>query len=172
MTTTEEKDHRQFILPARVVSKADLTRLINELERVDNELTSISVHAKAGQAATENPGLSQSLLAFLTENGLQLGDTNQRARLIAEMRLLKDTVPIVHMTFASEVEYENLQKIVAWFRGSIHPQAVVSASLQPGLIAGVYLRTPNRIFDMSLRARLDSHRDELASAIGALHASR
>ena len=57
-------------------------------------------------------------------------------------------------------------------RGSVHPQAVISVGLQPALIGGVYVRTPNHVMDLSLRARLKGNRELITKELEALRGSK
>jgi hypothetical protein len=58
--------------------------------------------------------------------------------------------------------------LAQWLRTSIHPQAVIAVGLQPALVAGVYLRTPNHVKDLSLRAKLESSRGLLLKEVEKL----
>ena len=162
------KTYADFILPPSVVSKVDLSRLIREIEWVDGELTSASVRAKTGSQTPAAPVLSATLAEFLTQNDIKLDDSLERTTLIKQMRLLKDKVPVLHMTFAVSADPESLQQLSAWVRESIHPQAVISVGLQPGLVAGVYLRTPNHVHDFSVRSKLQSSRGLLVKELESL----
>jgi F0F1-type ATP synthase delta subunit len=155
------KTFADYVLPPSVVSKADLTRLVNELELVDNQLTAANVRAKAGVAAQPAPTISQQLTDFLTQNQLDVREGQKRAEVIKQMRLLKDKAPIVNMTFAVVADRESLEQLANWLRTSVHRQAVIRVGLQPALVAGVYLRTPNHVRDLSLRAALSSSHDLL-----------
>ncbi len=166
---SQTKTYTEFILPPSIVTRTDLSRLVSEFEWVDNELTSSAVRSKTGAAAAPHPAVTATLEAFMLANQLTFGTSLERTQLIQQLRLLKDKVPIMHMTFAVEADRESLENLVAWIRTSIHPQAVVSIGLQPALVAGVYLRTPNKVHDMSVRTLLKSRRSIL---IKELEASR
>lgn len=157
-----------FTLPPTVVSKVDVSRLVRELERIDNELTTITVRAKAGVQQQPQITMSDQLNAFLTQNKLSLTENNARTDLIKQIRVMKDSVPIIHMTFAVEADRESLQYLAGWLRAYIHPQAVIDVGLQPALIAGVYLRTSNQIKDLSLRGMLKGSHDLLVKDLDAL----
>ncbi len=154
-----------LILPPNVVSKADVARLVVELERVDNELTTNAVRSKVGAEPAALPPMSQQLVDFLQGNKLAITGAPERTGLLRQLHVLKDTLPVVHMTFAVEADRESLGQIALWLRESVHPQAVIEAGLQPGLVAGVYLRTTNRVFDLSLRGALKGGRDILTSEL-------
>lgn len=172
MTAVHDKASADLVLPASVVSKVDVSRLVSELEKVDNELTAAAIHKKAGVQLTDAAELPQRLSDFLHANKLTLGDSTKRSQLIKQLRRLKDNVPVIHMTFAAETDRESLEQLAHWVRSSVHPQAVIAASVQPALVAGVYVRTPNRVYDLSLREALKSNRAALAGQLGAARGKR
>lgn len=168
MTSATLASHETFILPPSVVSRIDVSKLVSEVERVDNELTAAAVRSKVAEGTQPAPVLSEQLNDFLVRNNLTLNDGHERSRIVAELRLLKDKVPVLHMTFAVTADPESLMQLAAWVRESIHPQAVISVGLQPGLVAGVYLRTPNHVHDLSLKSKLDSSHGVLVKALETL----
>lgn len=156
-------------LPPSVISRADISRMLNDLERVDNELTSDTIRSKtSGEVAKLLPTTSDQLGSFVRDNGIQLTDATVRAEVIKKLHSLKDSAPIIHMTFAVEADRESLQQLAFWLRKTIHPQAVIAVGLQPGLVAGVYLRTTNKVFDLSLKGALKGRRSILEKELGAL----
>lgn len=162
------KTYTDFILPPTVVSKLDVSRMVAEAERIDNQLTTEAVRMKVGTASQTLPAMSEVLNDFLTQNELVLTDSRVRTELIKQLRLLKDKIPTIHMTFAVTADRESLQQLVAWLRQSVHPQAVIAVGLQPALVAGVYVRTANHVHDLSLRAALEGSRGLLAKELEAL----
>ncbi len=168
MSKAEVKSYAEFVLPIAVVSKADISRLVREFEAVDNALTTASVRKKAGAQPVATPAMSPQLAAFLEENSLDLENSNARSNYVKQLRLLKEKVNVMNMTFAVVADPESLQKLTAWVRESVHPQTVIEPHLQPALVAGVYLRTPNHVFDLSVRNALKSKRGELEKELGAL----
>ena len=87
-----------------------------------------------------------------------------------QVRKLKEHAPIIHMTFAVEADPESLSQLVAWIRQEIHPQALISDGLQPSLVGGVYMRTPNHVHDFSVRRLLADKRDIIAHELEAAYA--
>ena len=69
------------------------------------------------------------------------------------------------MTFAVSADRESLSQIAHWLRESVHPQAVISVGMQPALVAGVYMRTPNKVFDLSLRGALSGQHGALVKEL-------
>lgn len=170
MSELQAPIYTKFQLPPTVVSKIDLSRLVSELERVDNDLTTMAVRTKAGAGSQTVPTMSARLAGFLRQNGIVLDNPKIRSELVKQLKLLKDNVPVIHMTFAVEADPESLQQLVSWLRSSVHPQAVIEVGLQPGLIAGVYLRTPNHVHDLSLKRALDGGHELLVKELEALRA--
>lgn len=172
MSKTELKTFNDFSLPASVVSRVDVSRLVAEAEHLDNAMTAATVRKKIGSDAATLPAMSQQLSEFLKMNDINLEESKLRSALIKQLRALKDKVPIIHMTFAVETDVESLQQLTAWLRQSIHPQAVIDVGLQPALVAGVYLRTPNHVHDLSLRGKLQGSRDILVKELEALRVGK
>lgn len=161
------KEH--LILPPSVVMKSDVTHLLSEIEGIDNELISREAKAKTGITVSEEIIYSEHLKDFLSVNGLEIdSDSVKRSQLISMLRQLKQTLPTVHLTFASSADNESLQKIAAWLRKEVHPQAVMKIGIQPSLIGGVYVRTTNHVHDFSLRAKLAAHRHLIKEELEAL----
>lgn len=168
MSDAAPKTYADFVLPPSVVSRVDVARMVREAERVDSELTAAAARTKTGAEAQPRPVLSPQLSDFLGQNGLEFGDdSHARTALIQQLRLLKDQAPVIHMTFAVTADPESLAELAAWVRLSLHPQAIIAVGLQPALIAGVYLRTPNHVHDFSLRAKLEGSQDVLLKELEA-----
>lgn len=165
---TTPKTYADFALPPSVISKVDVSRMVREAEWADNERTTAEVRAKTGASEAAVPAVSGTFADFLEQNGLEFGDSHQRSELIKQLNLLKDRVPTIHMTFATTADRESLQQLAVWLRQSIHPQAVIDVGLQPALVAGVYLRTANKVLDFSVRGLLEARRDVLVTELEAL----
>jgi len=172
MSETAVKTHENFILPINVVTKIDVSRLVSEVERVDNEMTAAAVRAKTGSVEQTQPVLSEQLSDFLRQNDLKLDEGMERTTIIKQIRLLKDKAPVLHMTFAVTADIESLQKLTEWVRQTVHPQAVIAVGLQPGLVAGVYLRTPNHVHDFSMRGALEGRHGLLVEELETLRGSK
>lgn len=172
MTDTLVPSYDQFVLPPSVVTRVDISRLVSEMEQLDNDLRTIAVRAKSGVSEHTQPRLSDQMNDFMVANQLQVGAAQQRAELIKQLRLLKDNVPNIHMTFASTADNDSLGQVVSWLRQKIHPQTTLTVGLQPGIIGGAYIRTPNHVHDLSLRAQLAKSRHLLVEAVEAVNAGK
>lgn len=169
---TSTQDQSPIVLPRSIISKLDLSHMVSEVEQIDNDLTTVAVRQKAGVNSDFRPVPSDQLGDFLAVNNLEIGDGQQRSRLITELKRLKDQAPIVHMTFATAADRESLSELADWIRKSVHPQTLIVVGLQPDLVGGVYVRTPNHVHDLSVRAQLAGHRDILIKEVEALSVSR
>lgn len=163
--------YKEFVLPASVVTKRDVSQLVNEAERVDSELTTATVRAHITTGVAVSPVFSGTFSDFLALNKLEFEESKARTALIKQLRLLKDNVPIIHLTFAVSADIESLQKLTAWFRQSVSPQVVLEVGLQPALVAGVYIRTTNHVHDLSLRAALAGKHDLLVKELEGLRSA-
>lgn len=157
-----------FVLPLSVVSKVDVSRLLSELERVDNEQTQANVREKVGSSEQVELMVSRQFADFLTENKLTINTSQERTELIKQLRLLKEHIPVIHMTFAVPADRDSLTKLTQWLRTSLSPQAVIEVGLQPALIAGVSVRTPNHIHDLSMREVIKKNHGVLVKELEAL----
>lgn len=161
-----------YVLPPALISRADLARLVREVENLDNELAVQKVREKGGKQGYHLPTMSQSLNDFLTTNEIDIANDQVRMELKEHLRVLKDKAPIVHMTFAVDADPDFLQQLVAWVRKEIHPQTLISVGLQPGLVGGMYLRTPNHVHDFSIRTLLKSKRDVMTHELEGMFRAR
>lgn len=163
-----EPASNSFALPAALVSRADLARLVREVEQLDGDFEVQKVRDHRDEAHYTMPPMSRSLQDFLQLNQVNIVDAKIRTNLKERLRDLKDKAPVVHATFAVDADPEFLQQLVAWFREQVHPHALISVGLQPGLIGGMHLRTPNHIHDFSLRALLANKRGILVKELQEL----
>ena len=157
-----------FSMPASLATLSDLQRLISEIERVDSRLGDMKIHQQIGHPVGNDLIFSKQLVEFLELNNIDINDAGIRGQLLIGVRQLKNTVPVVHVTFAAAAEHEELAKFVDWVRQSVHPQAVLTVGLQPDLIGGAYVRTTNKVFDMSIRTQLASGRQIIKQDLEAL----
>lgn len=172
MGSTNQSDVAELVLPPAVVTRADVARLIRELEDVDNELGAQKARAEAegkqGQEAYHMPSVSLALHEFAELNKIDLADDHVRMQLTKQLKRLKDKAPVIHMTFAVEADLASLRQLAEYIRKEFHPQALLQAGLQPSLVGGVYMRTPNRAFDFSIRAKLAESRSVIAEDLNQL----
>ncbi len=171
-TNTAPLTYSDFALPARVATRLDVAHLLAEMERVDQAMTSTAIRTKTGSGSRDEVTVGAALTEFLELNKLMIDASRDRTNLVKQLKLLKDNVPVIHLTFATEADTESLQQLASWVRSSLHPQAVISVGLQPGLVAGVYVRTPNKVHDFSMRSLLEKQRSVLVGELEALRGAK
>jgi F0F1-type ATP synthase delta subunit len=159
---------KPLTFPPALVGRSDLSRLLRELEALDNELESQKARSHGKTDGYHIPNMSRALNDFLEINKIDIANDHVRMDIRSQMRKLKDHAPVVHMTFATETDPESMQKIVDWIRKELHPQALISVGLQPSLVGGVYIRTPNHVHDLSIRAHMRDSREVIVKALDAL----
>ncbi|HSX06530.1 MAG TPA: hypothetical protein VLG92_02325 [Candidatus Saccharimonadia bacterium] len=155
-----------FVFPPALVTRADLARLVREVEAIDNEFEAQKArNHTSGKTGYRLPALSRSLGDFLDLNKLDLTDDHGRMVLKEQLRITKDKAPIIHMVFAVEADPASLAQLVTYLRKEIHPQTLLNVGLQPALVGGAYIRTPNHIHDFSLRELLASKRNVITTSL-------
>lgn len=147
-----------FDLPASLIGRPDLSRLIREVEVVGNDLEAQKVRTESGEVVRQL-AVSQALEDFLNQNKLETTDGQAMMTLKEQLEELKEHSPVIHMTFAGPAEPAFLQEIVTWLRREVHPHTLVSVGVQPSLVGGAYVRTPNRVHDFSIKSLLQGKRE-------------
>ncbi len=166
VTTAEHQpaQAQTMVLPITVVSLIDLGRLQRELAAVEVFLEQATARA-AGQSLSL-PRLTHNLDATAQANKLNLLVDADRQKLATFLAKVRDKAPVMHISFASDPSAAFLQKIVSWFRTTIHPLVILQVGLQPTIAAGCVLRTSNKYFDLSLRRHFAANRKLLVEKIG------
>jgi F0F1-type ATP synthase delta subunit len=160
-----------YTLPSALIGRADLARLIREVESVDNELAAQKVRNKDNQESLHMPTMSKGLRDFIDLNKINFIDSQTRMTVKEQLSSMKDHAPVVHMTFAVDADPDFLQQLITWIRKEIHPQALISVGLQPAIVGGVYIRTPNHVHDFTIKALLEGKRDVIMNELeGLMHA--
>lgn len=156
-------------LPLSIISKTDLARMQRELSKLDDFFVA-SAARKAGTGIAA-PRITHALESLARENKVNLLEAQQRKKFSAEVDELVKSSPSLHLSFAAEPSPKALETVITWFRSNIHPQALIQVGIQPSIAAGCVLRTPNQIFDMSVRSSLKNQEAYLAKLIdGAVNA--
>lgn len=162
----------QLTLPPSVVSRSDVSRLIREVEQLINQFVASDVKVRVGEKVESAYRTSNQLRELVDMNKLNLDNSTAREGLLFLLRGLKKHAPIVNITLASQVDNNDLEKLIKWFRSEIHKQTILVIGLQPNLIGGMYIRTPNHVYDYSLRTQLEGHRDDIVKQLELINAGR
>jgi len=152
-----------LILPPSVVSQVDVARLMRELNALSDFF--ISSQARPTGSNVVPPRLSRSLDQLAQANKINLLEESQRKQLYNTLNEIMGRAPLIHISFASEASPKALDKIIDWLRNNIHPQTLLQVGLQPNIAAGCVVRTPSKVFDLSLRNYLRSHEPDLVALI-------
>jgi F0F1-type ATP synthase delta subunit len=151
------------VLPTLIFGLVEVRRLQRELETVADYFDAQKLRPAAAQ--TPPPKISRMLDSLARENHIELQHAVQRQVLLNFLRDVTATAPSVHISFAADPSSALTAKVVAWLRGNIHPLTLLQLGLQPSIAAGCTVRTPNHLFDFSLRQHFSDQRAGLVQAI-------
>ena len=155
----------EFTLPYSIVSPIELSQLIRELEEADQVL--LQAGLRKGGEETKLPRLGRLLSETVEANELNMLLPKDRESLLTSLTGLKEKAPMLHMSFNADPSPAFMLKLTTWVRENIHPYALIRIGLLPTIGAGCVLRTPNQVFDFSLRDRFDKNRQILIDKIRA-----
>jgi F0F1-type ATP synthase delta subunit len=150
-------------LPSTIVSRVDVARLMRELTGLNDFF--VGSQARTAGTAMQLPRLSRLIDQVARENNINLLDANHRKLLLENLQAVYDRAPSFHVSFATEPSPKATEKLLVWMRQNIHPQILLSIGLQPSIAAGCVLRTTNKVFDLSLRAKLKQETGYLSTLI-------
>lgn len=158
-----------FQLPPELVGAVDLSRLIRELE----ELNDFMYQTEIRQPGTpmKPPRSSHTLEKVASDNKYSLLDTEHRTKLLQALKVIESHAPIIHISFAVDPSTNFMKKISAWVRENIDRYGLVEVGLQPTIAVGCVVRTENKMFDMSLRNKFHEHRDVLIKKLSEVEAA-
>ena len=138
----------EFVLPVQLSGKTDINRLLRELEVVEEDMI-----ARPGKEAGVL-NVTSLMNQMAQANGYKLSEQAHRRHLAEQLTKIRDHAPAVHISFASEPSPNVTETILTWLRTNVHRYTLIQVGLQPAIAAGCVLRTPNKIFDLSLGASL------------------
>lgn len=154
-----------------MVSQVDVARLLRELNGLNDFFVGAATR-KAGSPMQPSRS-SHALEQLASDNKHNLFEDKDRNSLAAALNMVLGKAPLMHISFAAEPSPQALEKILGWLRGNIHALTLLQVGLQPSIAAGCVLRTPNRLFDMSMRNHLKEQEPYLVQLIqGAASGSR
>lgn len=150
-------------IPAQVSSPTDVNRLVDELNQLDEALLQLGL--RSGGSEVKLPKTSRLLDLLVEHNKLNLLKEADRQALKKFMVALNQQAPRLHFSFGADPSVAFMEKLVTWLRHEIHPYALVTVGLQPGIGAGCRLRTTNKYFDFSLGQTFVHKRDLLTQRL-------
>ncbi len=153
-------------LPSSAVGRADISRMLREIEKIDYNLETESIRNPEKAAKLKVvPSMSRVLAETVTLNKVTVTDLHSRKQLIEGLHEIKEKSPILHITFAEEPDPSLVTTTVEWARKHLYKNALVSVGLQPNILGGCIVRTPSHVYDFSLRGRFASKLPELREQI-------
>jgi hypothetical protein len=152
-------------LPVQVVGLADVARLLREIDDLEDFVHQAELR-QAGHASAQPPRASRLLGEFAEANQLNLLQAQDRVATAEFLKDLKLSAPTIHISFASDPSAVFIGKLVTWLRANLHPQLLLQIGLEPTIAAGCIVRTPNHLFDFSLRRRFEEERQLLIDKLG------
>lgn len=154
---------KTFSLPIEIVSDSDLNRLVRELKSLNDYF--LNATARKGGTVIQPPRVTRMLNSIANELQYNLLEESKRQKLIDELKTIGTNAPLMHISFATEPSPKALERILVWLRSNIHPYTLLQVGLRPTIAAGCVLRTPNKVFDMSLRSYLDAQKGYLVELV-------
>ena len=150
-------------LPTSLVSQTDTNRVLRELVALNDFF--IGAAARKPGSNVKPPRITFLLEQLARDNKYNLLEESHRTDLKTRLEQVLKAAPLLHISFAAEPTPRVIDEILGWLRANVHSQTLLTVGLQPTIAAGCVLRTPNKIFDMSLRSYLESQEDFLAQLI-------
>lgn len=158
-----EPKTRTFKLPVSVVTQSDLSKLMYELEAIEDFFLQVQVR-RAGDSINL-PRTTPEMEDLLRQNELNLLQASDRERLKFILMTIHTKSPIIHMSFSVSPSRKFLEKIISWMRQNVSEIVILQVGLQPNIGAGFTLRTTNKFFDFSLRQHLNKRTDLLIAEL-------
>jgi F0F1-type ATP synthase delta subunit len=153
------------MLPVLIFGIVEVRRLKREIEALNEFMRQARLREAGKQAAL--PRVSRLLDALATDNNRNLLQDDDRQELYDFLTSVENDAPCVNISFASDPSSAFTAKVVTWLRSNIHPAILLQAGLQPSIAAGCVVRTPNHIFDFSLREHFTKQHDLLMKSLEA-----
>ena len=158
-----ENTKTKIALPEQLISSVDMSRIIRELEALDESLRQAEIRKPGTPTKLSRSSVTLEDLARL--NKVALTDAAARESLIGALKEFMKSAPRIHMALPAEPSGNFTKKIAVWIRQNIHQEILLDIGLQPTLAAGCLIRTNNKMFDMSLRHHFADSRHLLVEKI-------
>lgn len=159
----EKRSKPAFKLSNWVLTSTDLSRAVREIRQIDEYFHQDSLRAK-GQPTTI-PKVGRAIEELAQDNGLSILEARDRKLLLSQLEIIDEHAPVVNFSFPSEPSRSALETIVGWLRGNINHYCLVRIGLEPTIGIGCVVRTENKIFDCSLKNRLQEKKVLLKQGI-------
>ena len=151
------------VLPSQISTPGDLSRLIRELDNLDEYLNQAAL--RSSQEASKIPQTSRALEELASMKSFNLLKSDDRKAFKTLLDEIKKKAPTIHFGFATPPSLTFLNKLVAWLRSNIHPQLLIKVGLEPSIVGGCIVRTTNKQFDFTLRKHFILKHDLLVEGL-------
>ncbi|MEI9914114.1 MAG: hypothetical protein WDN66_04005 [Candidatus Saccharibacteria bacterium] len=162
----DSDNQTNFELPLSIAQPVTIGLILRELSLIDEHLNQENIRDPAKQIEVK---ASLKLNELLSLNNIDIADKSQRLALIKILNQIRESAPVVNVSFSTEASEEFIQKIAKWFRDGVDPMCLVIVGMEPSMGAGSIVRTPNKVFDFSLKSQLHSKRGLLEDRIKQLN---
>jgi len=152
-------------LPLLITSPVDVGRLIRELEQIDESLLQLGL--RTGGQEVKMPKTSRLMDQTIELNDLNLLKPGDRSALKQFLIIVRQTAPVLHVSFGADPSVVFAEKLMTWLRQEIHPFTLITIGLQPNMGGGCIVRTTNHEFDFSLRRHFDEKKNLLIEQLAA-----
>lgn len=152
-------------LPIDVVSRSDIFQLYRELKNLSD---SIEQAAVVEGAPAPQVRVGERLARLAKVNALDINNGTHRGILLAHLGNLKEAAPVVHMAFTNEPSQATTESILSWLRREASPFVLLHVGIRPSMVAGCFVRTPTKVFDLTLRRHLEAAKVDLRERIHGL----
>lgn len=163
---TDKVNPNVFKLPNDIARPVDIGLLQRELGLIDEHLNQSAIKEPNQKVIVKT---SPKLDELLKINNLDLSVKSQRVLLMIMLNDIKESAPVINISFGSEASDEVIQKIAAWFRQQVHPHCLIAVGLDPSIGIGAVVRTTNKVFDFSLKHQFQATRTLLEDRIKRLN---
>lgn len=159
----------ELVLPRIIVSRADVARLLREIESIDENQRQYDLKTQSPARAANAGFYVTTYLRHVAEAlSIDVDKSADRQKLADYLRVAKEKAPQVHMDFAVEPSAGLLESIVEWLRLNIDARVLLQTGVQPTIIAGCTLRTSNKFYDFSSRSHFTKAESLLQKEVRAL----
>jgi hypothetical protein len=152
-------------LPVTILTRADLARLLRELQEFEDKTYQAGVRHEEAPLATH---VSAALHESAESLGASLEVPADRKQLVEKLQTLHRTAPQIHVSFAMQPSLHAVEAITQWFRGNTHPATLVQVGLDPSIVGGCVIRTTNKVFNFSFAGALRDSTNILQEGIASL----
>jgi F0F1-type ATP synthase delta subunit len=163
--STHAIEDRELKIPVQVAGPIEIGHLLNEIEEIDEQLRQLEI--RHGGDAIKMPQTSRLMDQIVELNEINLLHANHREALTKFLTETRQHAPQLHMSFSADPSPAFVEKLMAWLRGNIHPEVLLTIGLQPNIGAGCTVRSSNKTFDFSLRQDFAGKRDMLVEQLQA-----